>query len=131
MKYGYARVLTDGQSVDAQVRQLTKAGCKKVFREVASGAKTDRAQLRRFRGQFLCDLVVVKTKVLGAIAVLALLAGVAQAADGSPPCETVRPMTWSKPAISPVKDLTSMIREGLDHTSRHCRQGPPSVPLCR
>jgi DNA invertase Pin-like site-specific DNA recombinase len=36
--YGYARVSTDGQSVDAQVRQLTKAGCKKVFREVASGA---------------------------------------------------------------------------------------------
>ena len=47
MKYGYARVSTDGQSVEAQVRQLTKAGCKKVFREVASGAKTDRAQLRR------------------------------------------------------------------------------------
>ena len=47
MKYGYARVSTDGRSVDAQVRQLTRAGCKKVFREVASGAKTDRAQLRR------------------------------------------------------------------------------------
>jgi DNA invertase Pin-like site-specific DNA recombinase len=47
MKYGYARVSTDGQSVDAQVRQRTKAGCKKVFRETASGAKTDRAQLRR------------------------------------------------------------------------------------
>src|SRR4051794_21987803 len=47
MKYGYARVSTDGQSVDAQVRQLTRAGCKKVFREVASGAKTDRLQLRR------------------------------------------------------------------------------------
>ncbi len=47
MKFGYARVSTDGQSVDAQVRQLTKAGCQKVFREVASGAKTDRAQLRR------------------------------------------------------------------------------------
>jgi DNA invertase Pin-like site-specific DNA recombinase len=46
MIYGYARVSTDGQSVDAQVRQLTRAGCKKVFREVASGAKTDRAQLR-------------------------------------------------------------------------------------
>jgi hypothetical protein len=30
MKYGYARVSTDGQSVEAQVRQLTKAGCKKV-----------------------------------------------------------------------------------------------------
>ncbi len=36
MKYGYARVSTDGQSVDAQVRQLIKAGCKKVLREVAS-----------------------------------------------------------------------------------------------
>jgi DNA invertase Pin-like site-specific DNA recombinase len=47
MKYGCARVSSDGQSVDAQVRQLTKAGCKKVFREVASGTKTDRAQLRR------------------------------------------------------------------------------------
>lgn len=47
MKYGYARVSTDGQSLDAQVRQLTKAGCKKVFRESASGIKTDRAQLRR------------------------------------------------------------------------------------
>src|SRR5947209_18151987 len=51
MKYGYARVSTDGQSVDAQVRQLIKAGCKKVFREVASGAKTDRAQLRKVLAQ--------------------------------------------------------------------------------
>jgi DNA invertase Pin-like site-specific DNA recombinase len=50
MKYGYARVSTDGQSVDAQVRQLTKAGCKKVFREVASGARSDRAQLRKAIG---------------------------------------------------------------------------------
>jgi len=31
MEYGYARVSTDDQSVvtDAQVRQLTKAGCEK------------------------------------------------------------------------------------------------------
>ena len=49
--YGDARVSMDGQSVDAQVRQLTKAGCKKVFREVASGAKTDRAELRRLLGE--------------------------------------------------------------------------------
>jgi DNA invertase Pin-like site-specific DNA recombinase len=47
MKHGYARVSTDGQSVEAQVRQLTKAGCKKVFRETARGAKTDRNQLRK------------------------------------------------------------------------------------
>ena len=47
MIYGYARVSTDGQSVAAQVAELTAAGADKVFREVASGAKTDRAQLRR------------------------------------------------------------------------------------
>ena len=50
MKYGYARVSPGGksESVEAQARQLTKAGCKKVFRDVhVSGAKIDRAQLRR------------------------------------------------------------------------------------
>jgi DNA invertase Pin-like site-specific DNA recombinase len=47
MIYGYARVSTDGQSGAAQVRQLRAAGAQKIFREVASGAKTDRAQLRR------------------------------------------------------------------------------------
>ena len=63
MKYGYARVSTDGQSVDAQVHQLTKAGCKKVFREVASGAKTDRAQLRRLLGQLEAGDVVTVTRL--------------------------------------------------------------------
>ena len=47
MIYGYARVSTDGQNVEAQVVALTAAGAGKVFQEVASGAKTDRAQLRR------------------------------------------------------------------------------------
>jgi len=47
MIYGYARVSTDGQSVEAQVKELTAAGCAKVFRETASGATTDRAQLSR------------------------------------------------------------------------------------
>jgi DNA invertase Pin-like site-specific DNA recombinase len=47
MTYGYARVSTDGQGVDAQVRQLRIAGARQVFCEVASGAKTDRSQLRR------------------------------------------------------------------------------------
>jgi len=63
MKFGYARVSTDGQSVDAQVRQLTKAGCKKVFREVASGAKTDRAQLRRLLDQLDAGDVLMVTRL--------------------------------------------------------------------
>src|SRR5438094_9809646 len=63
MKYSYARVSTDGQSVEAQVRQLTKAGCKKVFREVASGAKTDRAQLRRLLDTLAPGDVVTVTRL--------------------------------------------------------------------
>ena len=48
MILGYARVSTDGQSVArARARQLREAGAEKIFRETASGAKTDRAQLRR------------------------------------------------------------------------------------
>jgi DNA invertase Pin-like site-specific DNA recombinase len=47
MIFGYARVSTDGQSVDAQVKQLRAAGAEKVFRETASGAKTDRRGLAR------------------------------------------------------------------------------------
>jgi DNA invertase Pin-like site-specific DNA recombinase len=47
MIYGYARVSTDGQSVDTQARQLRASGAEKIFKETASGTKTDRAQLRR------------------------------------------------------------------------------------
>jgi DNA invertase Pin-like site-specific DNA recombinase len=45
------------------VRQLTKAKCKKVFREVASGAKTDRAQLRRLLDQLEAGDVLTVTRL--------------------------------------------------------------------
>jgi DNA invertase Pin-like site-specific DNA recombinase len=63
MKYGYARVSPGGNSIDAQVRQLTKAGCKKVFREEASGAKTERAQLRRLLAGLAAGDVVTVTRL--------------------------------------------------------------------
>jgi DNA invertase Pin-like site-specific DNA recombinase len=47
MKYGYARVSTDGQSVAAQVEQLTRAGADVIFKEKVSGAITHRQQLGR------------------------------------------------------------------------------------
>ena len=47
MNYGYARVSTDHQSLGAQLEQLTAAGCTKVFQEKASGARGDRAALKR------------------------------------------------------------------------------------
>lgn len=46
MKIGYARISTDGQTVDAQIDALTSAGCEKIFTEVASGAKRDRPVLQ-------------------------------------------------------------------------------------
>jgi DNA invertase Pin-like site-specific DNA recombinase len=51
MIYGYARVSTDGQTVGAQVEALSAAGAVKVFHETASGAQTDRAQLRKVVAQ--------------------------------------------------------------------------------
>src|SRR5271165_1897964 len=63
MIYGYARVSTDGQSVAAQVAALRAAGAGKVFRDVASGAKTDRAQLRRALAQLAAGDVLIVTRL--------------------------------------------------------------------
>jgi DNA invertase Pin-like site-specific DNA recombinase len=45
--YGYARVSTDGQTLDAQRAAPTAAGAERVFAEKASGMRGDRAQLAR------------------------------------------------------------------------------------
>jgi DNA invertase Pin-like site-specific DNA recombinase len=47
MIVGYARVSTDGQTLDAQHSALKLAGAEKVFAEKVSGAQTDRAQLAK------------------------------------------------------------------------------------
>src|SRR4029079_12575901 len=45
--YGYARVSTNGQTLDAQVTELEAAGCAHVFHEKASGAQRDRTELKK------------------------------------------------------------------------------------
>lgn len=60
---GYARVSTDGQSAAAQVAELTAAGCEKVFSETASGAKTDRTQLKRAIASLAAGDVLVVTRL--------------------------------------------------------------------
>ena len=63
MIYGYARVSTDGQSVADRVKQLEAVGCAKVYRETASGAQTDRAQLQRALSQLEAGDVLMVTRL--------------------------------------------------------------------
>ncbi len=63
MIWGYARVSTDGQSVEAQVKELRDAGAEKVFRETASGAQTDRAQLADVMRGLSADDVLMVTRL--------------------------------------------------------------------
>ena len=45
MKIGYARISTKDQNLDLQIDALVNAGCEKIYREIASGAKSDRPAL--------------------------------------------------------------------------------------
>jgi DNA invertase Pin-like site-specific DNA recombinase len=46
---GYARVSTYGQTLDAQLEELRKAGCnsRNIYREKVTGARADRRELNR------------------------------------------------------------------------------------
>ena len=58
--YDYARVSTDGQTLDAQIAQLKAAGAEKIFREKVSGARANRPELARLmRGLAPGDVVLV------------------------------------------------------------------------
>lgn len=45
MLIGYARVSTGDQNLDVQQDELTRAGCKRICTDVASGAKSERPGL--------------------------------------------------------------------------------------
>src|SRR5262245_5166112 len=57
--FGYARVSTRDQDLSGQVAELEATGCAKVFREKASGAKSDRAELAKLIGRLVQGDVLV------------------------------------------------------------------------
>jgi DNA invertase Pin-like site-specific DNA recombinase len=60
---GYARVSTDGQTLDAQQSALTAAGAERVFAEKVSGAVTDRRQLTKAIGALGAGDILIVTKL--------------------------------------------------------------------
>jgi DNA invertase Pin-like site-specific DNA recombinase len=61
--YGYARVSTDGQSLESQIAALKAAGASKVYSEKRSGIKTDRAALARVLAALGSGDVLVVTRL--------------------------------------------------------------------
>ncbi|NDA90634.1 MAG: recombinase family protein, partial [Alphaproteobacteria bacterium] len=67
MKFGYARVSKNEQSLDIQIQKLQQAGCNEIYQEKVSGSKDDRSQLnlllsRLRKGDTIC---VVRLDRLG------------------------------------------------------------------
>ena len=61
--YGYARVSTDGQTLDAHVAQLRAAGAERVFQEKVSGAKRERVQLKKLLDRLEPEDVLLVTRL--------------------------------------------------------------------
>lgn len=67
MKFGYARVSKNDQSLDIQLQKLQAAGCDEIYMEKISGAQEDRKELNRLmdkmrKGDTIC---VVRLDRLG------------------------------------------------------------------
>jgi len=61
--YGYARVSTDGQKLEAQETELKAAGVEKIFKEKMSGAETNRPSLSKALAALQPGDVLVVTRL--------------------------------------------------------------------
>src|SRR5262245_23584554 len=61
--FGYARVSTRDQDLASQVAALQAAGCGNIFKEKASGAKTDRPELAKAIRRLEAGDVLVVTRL--------------------------------------------------------------------
>ena len=63
MKVGYARVSTKDQNLELQLDALKKAGCDKIYQDIASGARTERPALNEMINNIRPDDVLVIWKL--------------------------------------------------------------------
>lgn len=63
MKIGYARVSTQDQKLELQLKALKKAGCQKIFREKVSGFNRQRPEFQRMLDQIRPGDVIVVWKL--------------------------------------------------------------------
>ncbi len=61
--YGYARVSTVGQTLEAQLEGLKAADCQRIFREKVSGVRADRRELNKMIRELQAGDVVVVTRI--------------------------------------------------------------------
>ena len=100
MNVGYARVSTQGQTLESQLEELGNSGCSKIFSETASGARISRPQLQSLlKGLDFGDVVVVTRLDRLARSTIDLLTTIKQIADkgclfkslADPWCDTTTP----------------------------------------
>jgi|SRR5699024_2020896 len=63
MKYGYARVSTIGQELDAQVDVLKKEGCEVIYKEKFTGTRMEREEFNKLVGNLKAGDTLVVTKL--------------------------------------------------------------------
>lgn len=56
MKIGYARVSTKEQNLVLQIDDLKKAGCEKIYQDMASSARSERLALNEMIGNLRAEI---------------------------------------------------------------------------
>lgn len=63
MRYGYARVSTVGQDLQAQINALEAEGCDVIYSEKFTGTKTDRPEFQRLLAELKTGDTLIVTKL--------------------------------------------------------------------
>lgn len=63
MKISYARIRTKEQTFDLQIDALKKVGCKKIYKEIISGARVERQVLNELLSNIRANDVLVIWKL--------------------------------------------------------------------